>query len=142
MPSSIAQAIATMEGYFTAGTIADRNNNPGNLLAMGQAGQIGVDSRGFAIFATPEDGWNALENQISLDASRGLTLTEFLNKYAPSSQNNTQAYIDFVSQRTGLDPNALLSAGLDSANPTHGSPRSAAGLIRTKTPKDPHHGQS
>jgi len=141
MATAIAQAIATMEGYFTAGTVADRNNNPGNLLAMGQPGQIGVDSRGFAIFATPEDGWTALENQIALDASRGLTLSQFLNKYAPSSENNTQAYIDFVSERTGLDPNAPLSAGLDTGNPTHGSPRLAAGPIRRKT-QEPHHGQS
>jgi hypothetical protein len=31
--TSIAQAIATMEGYFTSGTRADRKNNPDNPVS-------------------------------------------------------------------------------------------------------------
>lgn len=106
---TIAEAIAQMEGYNKPGTLAQRNNNPGNLRFAGQAGAIGKDSRGFAIFSTPEEGWAALNNQISLDAGRGLTLTQFLNKYAPSSENDTSNYINFVSSQTGIGPNDLIS---------------------------------
>jgi len=108
--NGIAQAIAQMEGYNTAGTLAQRNNNPGNLQSG--AGQIG-SSGGFAVFATPDDGFAALNNQIQLNASRGLTLNQFFAGlpgvypgYAPSADSNNPAqYASFVASQTGIDPN-------------------------------------
>lgn len=108
----LANAIATFEGFYKPGTIAARNNNPGNLRAG--IGQAGVDG-GFAVFNAPADGWNALYHQINLDASRGYTLTDFMSKYAPSSENDTVAYTNFVSSVTGIDPNTYLTS-LDSGN--------------------------
>ena len=51
----------------------------------------------------------AAQDQIALDAGRGETLSQFLNKYSPANQNNTNAYIDFVSQQTGLNPDDPIS---------------------------------
>jgi len=108
LTESIAQALATFEGYFKSGTVADRNNNPGNLRAG--VGQIGTDANGYAIFASPDDGWNALYNQINLDISRDLSLQQFIYKYAPPSDNNpTSNYLNFVASRTGLPTDVPLS---------------------------------
>ena len=112
---SIAQSIAQMEGFNTPGTLAARNNNPGNLRAgPGQTGTSG----GFAVFPDLSTGWAALDNQISLNASKGLTLNEFFAGkpgvyagYAPSADsNNPTQYAAFVASQTGADPNVPLSS--------------------------------
>lgn len=87
------------------------NNNPGNLRYAGQKGAIRGEG-GFAKFATPEDGIKALENQIKLDASRGLTLAQFVSKYAPPTENNTNLYIKQVAQMVGTSPSTLIK-GID-----------------------------
>ncbi len=95
--------------YIPTGTLADKNNNPGNLKFVGQAGAA-MGEGGFAKFNTPEDGWQALQNQIRLDQSRGLTLAQFVTKYAPPTENDTNLYIQQMSQWLGVDPNVALSA--------------------------------
>ncbi len=96
----LALAIARQEGYSIPGSRAARNNNPGNLRASSLA--IGKDAGGFAIFASAADGWAALERQIALDAGRGLNVGQFISKYAPSSENDTQRYLANVLAWTGL----------------------------------------
>lgn len=95
--------------YIPAGTLADRNNNPGNLRYVGQAGATEGEG-GFAKFNSPEDGFQALINQVNLDQSRGLTLAQFVNKYAPPTENNTNLYVQQMSQWLGVDPNVPLSS--------------------------------
>ncbi len=95
--------------YIPSGTLADRNNNPGNLRYVGQAGATQGEG-GFARFNSPEDGFQALINQVQLDQSRGLTLQQFVNKYAPPSENNTSLYVQQISQWLGVDPNIQISA--------------------------------
>ena len=111
---SIAQAIAQEEGYNRPGSIAQRNNNPGNLRSgVGQTGTSG----GYATFASADDGWQALNHQIQVNINRGLTLNEFFggkpgvySGYAPSADANDPArYAAFVAQRTGADPNVPIS---------------------------------
>ncbi len=98
---SLMQAIAQFEGFNKSGSIAQRNNNPGNLRYA--PNQTGTDKSGYAIFDSPQEGWNALQRQIGLDQSRGLTLREFIYKYAPPSDNNpTSNYLDYVSNQTGV----------------------------------------
>lgn len=72
-------------------TLAGKNNNPGNLRYVGQKGAT-QGAGGFARFATPEAGWQALLNQIDLDKSRAgastaspevTSLTNALNSLAP-----------------------------------------------------------
>src|SRR5579864_2244084 len=117
LTDTLAQAIASMEGFFIPGTIASRNNNPGNLRAG--AGQIGTDAKGYAIFPDLTTGWNALYRQISLDAGRGLNVGQFIGKYAPPSENNTSNYLNYVTGQLGVSPDTQLvnlGAG-DPANP-------------------------
>ena len=114
--SSIAAAITTQEGYYP-GSVAWANNNPGNLIYAGQAGAV-PGAGGFAKFSTPAAGAAALSDQITLDATRGTdangrpinTLRDLITSWAPPSQNDTAAYIASVSNQTGFDPDAPLSA--------------------------------
>lgn len=91
------------------GTLAATNNNPGNLKFVGQPGAT-EGAGGFAHFETPEAGYAALQQQIKLDASRGQTLAQFINKYAPSSENNTSLYIQQAQQALGISADSLLSS--------------------------------
>lgn len=116
--SAIAAAIQTQEGY-APGTLAYQNNNPGNLVYVGQPGAT-QGAGGFAAFSSYNAGYTALTNQITLDAVRGTdvngnpttTISELLSSWAPSSdpRNNTPAYIASVASQTGYDPNAPLSS--------------------------------
>ena len=103
--TDLAKAVARQEGN-TFG------NNPGNLRYNGQYGAT-KGANGFAVFATPELGWMALERQIALDASRGHTLSSFLAKYAPASENDTGTYIANVSSWTGIQPTDKLQEVLE-----------------------------
>lgn len=84
------------------------NNNPGNLRFVGQQGATKGEN-GFAKFSSPEAGVKALESQIKLDASRGLTLQQFINKYAPPTENNTNQYLAQMTQMLGVPPTTKIS---------------------------------
>ena len=115
--STLATALATFEGYYIPGSVASRNNNPGNLRAGPQA--IGKDAKGYAIYATAAAGWADLEQQIGLDAGRGLTLSQFIGKYAPASDNNpTSNYLAFVAGKLGVGSDTPLSALVGGTTPT------------------------
>jgi hypothetical protein len=79
-----------------------RNNNPGNLrVAPNATGKNG----GFSTFANPQEGIAALSRQLQLYGDRGNnTLSGILHTYAPSTENNTQGYINAVSGATGSNP--------------------------------------
>ncbi len=74
---------------------------------MGQPGATQGEG-GFAKFATPEDGYQAYLQQVQLDASRGLTLSQFINKYAPPSENNTSQYLQQAIAALGVSANTPL----------------------------------
>jgi hypothetical protein len=84
------------------------NNNPANLRFAGQVGAI-PGQGGFAKFESPEAGFKALNNQISLDASRGHTLESFINKFAPPTENNTAQYISQAIANLGVTKDTPLS---------------------------------
>lgn len=79
------------------------NNNPGNLKFSSQPGATQGEG-GFAKFSSPEAGAKALSDQIQLDASRGLTLSQFVTKFAPPTENMTGQYIKQVASMVGVDP--------------------------------------
>jgi|GEM_PF-112758 len=91
------------EAFATRGI---RNNNPGNLRKWGNTPVVG----GYAQFATPAEGVGAMVKQLGLYNKRGInTLGGIISTYAPSSENNTAAYIADVSKRMGnVAPNAPL----------------------------------
>ena len=76
-------------------SLADWNNNPGNLRppkGVTYEGQIGVDDRGFAIFENKTFGRSALVGDIKAKVGKGLNTPEaFLNRYAPAGDNDEEA---------------------------------------------------
>lgn len=70
---AFAKAIAKHEGFTSgASRLAVVNNNPGNLRFIGQAGATQGEG-GFARFATVEDGYRALKNDILAKIGTGNT---------------------------------------------------------------------
>ncbi|HED4077691.1 hypothetical protein [Klebsiella grimontii] len=88
------------DGHNASNTLEFRNHNPGNLRdASNTTGKNG----GFSTFASDHDGLAAMARQLMLYGDRGNnTPRGFLHTYAPSSENNTRAYIDDVTSRTGF----------------------------------------
>lgn len=84
-----------------------RNNNPGNLNFVGQAGAeleggVGANAR-FARFSSMADGVAALASQLQVYQARGVdTIKAIIEKYAPPSENNTGAYVMSVSKALGI----------------------------------------
>jgi len=115
---SLAGAIQRQEGYYP-GSLAYRNNNPGNLIYVGQPGAH-QGAGGFAAFDSYNAGLAALKSQITLNADRGYdaagrpvtTVRELISSWAPSSdpRNDTAAYIASVASSTGFDPDMPLSS--------------------------------
>lgn len=97
----LGSAIAAMEGWFKRGSRAKRNNNPGNLRASFLRRP---KDGGFVVFKSREEGIAALLHQVSKDVTRGLTLREFITKYAPPSENVTHNYIKAVADEVGINP--------------------------------------
>lgn len=115
--STVADAVVRQEGYNSK--LAPLNN-PGNLIYAGQSGATPVTVNGttWASFPTYDAGYQALLNQIALDASRGLTISQFTAKYAPAaSGNDPVTYAANIASATGLSPNSLLSDAAGGAGP-------------------------
>lgn len=97
--------------------IASVHNNPGNLKFAGQQGaEQGEPAAGgghWAKFKTVEDGVAALRSQIERDAKAGLSVREFVTKYAPPTDgNDTEAYIKQMAAALGAQEGDKLS-GVD-----------------------------
>lgn len=120
LPSSspYAAMVQEIEGWHP-GSTSQVNNNPGNLKYAKQAGATGADEKGFAKFPDYKTGLDALNKQIQLDASRGLTIQQFADKYAPASDHNDpKGYAARLAAATGHDVNSRLSGdSLDSLGP-------------------------
>lgn len=120
----LASAIARFEGFSVPGSVAQRNNNPGNLRAG--PGQIGTDSGGYAIFPDVATGYSALDNQIQLNVNRGLNLNQFFGGlpgvyagYAPAAdKNNPGQYASTVASWLGIDTSTPLADVLNQGSPT------------------------
>lgn len=86
---ALASAIQNYEGWsapgvnLPRGSTAYRNRNPGNLKNVGQAGAIGTDSKGFAIFSSYDAGRQALLRDISAKLARepNHTIFSFITAY-------------------------------------------------------------
>lgn len=84
-------------------TLSEVNMNPGDLRWAGQKGAIeGIG--GFAKFSSEEAGLRAMAVQLKLyqDRDKLDTLRKVISKYAPSTENNTDDYLKYVSQKTGI----------------------------------------
>lgn len=89
-----------------------RNNNPLNIrIGNTWLGEVPhpTDSE-FEQFVSPQYGYRAafiiLRRYIRRYGRN--TITKIVSAWAPSNENNTQAYINTVSKRMGLDPDAMI----------------------------------
>jgi hypothetical protein len=82
-----------------------RNHNAGNIRSLSSdtwEGQVGNDGD-FAIFESPEYGLRAMGRVlVNYGRIHGLnTISGIISRWAPDSENNTEAYIDSVSDALG-----------------------------------------
>lgn len=108
-----AMFVATDGNIYEAsgGTLAWRNNNPGNLRAypfafnhgaIGTGGGATGKTKGFAIFPDMDTGWNAMRDLLATDSYQGLTIEEAINKYSPPAENDVERYLGFIEKQTGF----------------------------------------
>lgn len=94
-----------------------RNNNPGNL-EQGESWQglaeNQTDSR-FCVFKSMEYGIRALiKTLITYTTKRGCkSIYDIIHRWAPTNENNTQAYINSVCKRVGVEPREELDFKAD-----------------------------
>lgn len=83
-----------------------RNNNPGNirLSKTDWKGEVKGGDKVFETFKTPEDGLRALMLILMTYYTkyRLTTVRAIINRWAPPSENDTEAYIKQVSWRVGV----------------------------------------
>lgn len=94
------------------GTRAWRNNNPGNIVRGSftqNHGDIGTDGR-FAIFPDEATGMAALLALLLTSTYQSLTIKDAIFKYAPPNENDSDAYVKFIQQQTGLDITRQMSS--------------------------------
>lgn len=121
---SLAIAIAEKEGWNAVRnggvngnepTIAYRNHNPGNL----RWSPFMLEERdGFAVFlndgvgfaALVWDIWSKARGNTSTGLDANSTIEQLIHVWAPPHENDTEKYIEFVCNRTGLDRDTKLSA--------------------------------
>lgn len=91
-----------------------RNNNPGNIrdgeFAKNQPGYVGSDGA-FAIFDTPENGAAAQQALLQSYLNNGFNTPEsIINRWAPSSENDVNGYLNFITNTTGFAPDQVLTS--------------------------------
>ena len=90
------------------GTLADRNNNPGNIRPVG--------GNGFRTFGSALEGWEAMKNQLmryftgKTTGKKLQTIADIVSTWAPAGDNNDpQKYAQDVATWMGVSPNAALN---------------------------------
>jgi len=89
-------------------TLADRNNNPGNIRPVG--------GKGFRFFESALHGWEAMKKQLmryytGKTTGRALqTIQDIVSTWAPAGDNNDpKKYAQDVAKWMGVSPNAVLN---------------------------------
>ena len=93
------------------GTLAWRNNNPGNIRYSEfsrRAGAIG-SAHGFAVFPDEQTGRNAIKKILASNSYKDLTIANAVSRYAPPTENNTAGYQRSLAKLTGLSVNRRIS---------------------------------
>ncbi|UAE55844.1 lytic transglycosylase catalytic [Salmonella enterica subsp. enterica serovar Uganda var. 15+] len=106
--SDIPGAELEQHAQSTKRTLADRNNNPGNIRP--------VSGKGFRFFESALEGWEAMKNQLmryftGKTTGRALqTIQDIVSTWAPAGDNNDpKKYAQDVAKWMGVSPNAILN---------------------------------
>ena len=86
-----------------------RNNNPLNIRANNTKWQGLADAQpdsSFFTFVAPEWGYRAAIRTLqNYKRVHGLTtIKEWISRWAPPCENDTEAYVSFVCSRVGVEP--------------------------------------
>ncbi|MBS7455734.1 TIGR02594 family protein [Coralloluteibacterium stylophorae] len=97
----------------SGGTLAWRNNNPGNIRAGDFAdahGAIGTGPSGFAVFPDRATGVEAIGALLQGDSYRNLSVNDAISRYAPPVENDTASYQRTIENLTGLDTGRTIAS--------------------------------
>ena len=126
---AFATAIAHAEGFYVAGSVPQRANNPGDLTDDGDVGNGFIQTSGpmgakITVYSTVEDGWAALTKKVARMLNGAshvytpdLTILEVGMKYAGSAE-----WAANVAARLGVDTRTTLA---EYASGAHTQPLSA-----------------
>lgn len=94
-------------------TRGERNNNPLNLRynsLNNWRGQVGHDEKNFCIFRTLEDGVYAAARTLHTYVTKHdlHTLPQIVSRWAPSTENDVEAYVKTVSRISGISRNGYI----------------------------------
>jgi hypothetical protein len=106
-------AIAEFEG--APGDANHINNNPGNCRFnytgyMPMYGVVKCSPKGFAIFKDWDTGMLYLNNMVKgmIHNHPTETILQFMTRYAPSFENPTVAYANFITKKLGVDNSYMM----------------------------------
>jgi len=110
-PPTIEQKSKETETQRKNRARGDRNNNPGNIDRnnikwQGMADDQSGDDR-FIIFEYPQDGIRAMSRILKTYQRRYnlYTINDIIAKWAPTTENNTNAYTKYVTQQVRINAN-------------------------------------
>ena len=97
---------------LTGGSMAWRNNNPGNLVYNAYTASLGAigSNNGFAVFPDAATGTAALTTLLNGSTYQSLSIDAAIARYAPAFENNTTAYQAFVTGAMGVSGSTPLSS--------------------------------
>ena len=97
---------------LSGGSLAWRNNNPGNLVYNANTAALGAigQNNGFAVFPDVSTGSAALAGILNTSTYQSLSVDAAIARYAPSFENNTSAYQAFVTNTLGVPGSTTLNS--------------------------------
>jgi len=86
------------------GSIAWRNNNPGNLRSGNFSNSHGAvgENNGFAVFPNEDTGYQASKALLQTSSYSNLTINEAISRRSPSAENNTIVLQEEIERDSGL----------------------------------------
>ena len=110
----------------TGGSVAWRNNNPGNLVSsstskIGSGGPVtnNYPKGKFAVFASKTEGLDALRGLLRSDGYKNKSILMAMQKYAPKKDsNNPIRYANMIAQRLGKSVDTIVGSLTDAERET------------------------
>lgn len=98
-------------------TRGERNNNPGNIRisSANWQGKIKGGDSAFETFGDAQAGIRAMAKLLKTYQTKYnlRTVRQIINRWAPASENNTEAYIRSVAGALGVGPDEVISLAND-----------------------------